>query len=134
MPTQTPQTVTPNLYHLSGHHLHVTYATSSLDGKPTMSYQDAHQSKSFRGDEIRAVECDLGTLVSVTLRSTPDVGSTSLSLFVPRMRITAGTTASVNTECVTTLHSMPFAPQAALGQIDTYHVVAVHGTAQHVQF
>lgn len=131
---QAPQTVTPNLYHLSGHHLHVTYATSGIDGKPSLSYQDTHQSKSFRGDEIRVVECDLGVLVSVTLRMTVDVGSTSLSLFVPRMRIHQGTTAAVHTECVTTIHSMPFAPQAALGQIDTYHVVAVHGTAQHVFF
>jgi hypothetical protein len=72
-PTQTAQTVTPNLYHVSGHHHD--------------AYQDSHPSKSFRGDKIRAVECDLGTLVSVTLRSTPDVGSTSLSLFVPRTRI-----------------------------------------------
>jgi len=133
MPPATT-TVTPNLYHLSGHHLHVTYATSGIDGKPSMSYQDAHQSKSFRGDEIRAVECDLGTLVSVTLRMTPDVGSTSLSLFVPRIRIAQGGTAQIHTECVTTLHSMPFTPQLALGQADTYHVVAVQGTAQHVQF
>lgn len=131
---QTPTTVSPNLYHFIGHHLHVTYSTSSIDGKPTMSYQDSHQSKSFRGDEIRAVECDVGTLVSVTLRMTPDVGSTSLSLFVPRIRIAQGATAQVHTECVTTLHSMPFSAQAALGQLDTYHVVAVHGTAQHVAF
>jgi hypothetical protein len=131
---QPSQIVTPNLYHLSGHHLHVTYTTSSIDGKPTMSYQDAHQSKSFRGDEIRAVECDVGTLVSVTLRMTPDIGSTSLSLLVPRVRIVAGTTAAIRSECVTTLHSMPFAPQTAQGQLDTYHVVAVQGTAQHVAF
>lgn len=131
---QAPTTVTPNLYHLNGHHLQVTYATSGIDGKPTMSYHDAHQSKSFRGDEIRAVECDLGTLVSVTLRMMPDVGSTSLSLFVPRMRIAPGSTAAIHTDCVTTLHSTPFAPQAALGQVDTYHVVSCQGTAQHVVF
>src|SRR5262249_36064880 len=131
---QPPQTVTPNLYHLRGHHLHLTYATSGIDGKPSMSYQDTHESKSFRGDEIRTVECDLGTLVSVTLRMTVDVGSTTLSLFVPRIRIAQGTTATVNTECVTTIHSMPFAPQAAQGQLDTYHVIPVHGTAQQVMF
>jgi hypothetical protein len=99
-----------------------------------MTYQDTHESKSFRGDEIRVVECDLGALISVTLRMTVDVGSTSLSLFLPRMRIHQGSTATLHTECVTTIHSMPFAPQAALGQLDTYHVVAVHGTAQHVFF
>ena len=50
-----PNTVTPNMYHLSGHSLHVTYTTTSLDGQPTMSYQDAHQAKSFHGDQLRIV-------------------------------------------------------------------------------
>ena len=127
-------TVTPNLYHLSGQHVHVTYSPTSLDGKPTMSYQDAHQSKSFKGSEIRTVECDLGTLVSVTLHMTPDVGSTTLSLVIPRMRISPVSVAQVRTDCVTTLHSTPFAPQAAQGQLDTYTVTSLHGTAQAVAF
>ena len=127
-------TVTPNLYQLRGQHLHVTYTTTSFDGHPTLSYQDAHQAKSFRGDEIRTEECDLGTLVSVTLRMTVDVGSTSFSLFIPRMRVVPATSASLNTYGVTTLHSLPFAPQLSQGQLDTYDVVALHGTAQAVDF
>ena len=42
--------VTPNLYQLSGKHLHVTYTTTGLDGRPTLTYQDAHQGKSFKAD------------------------------------------------------------------------------------
>jgi hypothetical protein len=133
MPQAQPS-VTPNLYHLTGHRLHVTYSTSSIDGKPMLSYQDAHEHKSFRGDEIRTVECDLGTLVSVTLQMTVDVGSTSLSLLIPRMQIHAGTSAAVRTECLTTLRSTPFAPMIVHGQMDTYSVVSLHGTAQHVNF
>lgn len=128
----TPQNVTPNLYHIHGQHLHMTYATTSLDGQPILTYQDSHQGKTFRGDEIRAIECDLGTLVSVTLRMTIDVGSTSLSLFIPRMRIIEGTIATVHTYCVTTLHSLPFVPQFSHEQLDTYSVAALHGTAQFV--
>lgn len=129
----TGPTVTPNLYHLSGEHLHVTYSPSSIDGKPTLTYQDSHQSKSFKGNDIRTVECDLGTLVSITLRATPDVGSTSLSLLIPRMRITPVSVAPVRTDCVTTVHSTPFA-QAVQGQLDTYTVTSLHGTAQAVVF
>jgi hypothetical protein len=129
-----PEIVTPNIYHLSGQQLQVTYSTSSFDGRPILTYQDTHQSKSFRGDEIRAVDCDLGTLVSVTLRVVPDVGSTSLSLFVPRMQITRGTTASVHTHCVTTLHSSRLVPQCSPGQLDTYDITDVQGTAQFVLF
>jgi len=126
------QTVTPNLYHLEGHHLHLTYATTSLDGRPTMTYKDAHEAKSFKGDDIRAVECDVGTLVSVTLHMTVDTGSTSLSLLIPRMQIPEGTTATVHTDCVTTLHKLTIPPQHNQGQLDTYSVTTLQGTAQFV--
>ena len=127
-------TVTPNLYQLSGHHLHVTYASSGIDGKPHMTYQDTHHSKSFKGDEIRTVECDLGTLVSVTLRMTVDVGSTTLSVLIPRMRISTTGAYAVHTECITTVHNTSFAPQTLQGQLDHYTVTSLRGTAQAVAF
>jgi hypothetical protein len=126
------QTVTPNLYHLSGQHLHVTYSTTSFAGGPILTYQDGHQGKSFKADEIRALECDLGTLVSITIRMTVDTGSTSFSVFIPRMRIVQGTSAAVHTEGVTTLHHFSVVPQLSHGQLDTYTVIAMHGTAQFV--
>ena len=74
MSTTAPVTlVTPNLYQLQGKNLHVTYSTSGIDGRAHFSYQDTHQSLSFRGDEIRTQETEIGTLVSVTLRRTGDV-------------------------------------------------------------
>lgn len=132
----TATTVTPNLFHLSGHHLHVTYATTGIAGQPTLTYQDPQQSKSFHGNEIRTIaDSDLGTLVSVTLRITPDVGSTTLSVLIPRMRISPWSIAPVHTYCITTVHSTPFiAPGAVQGQLDTYTVTNVHGTAQAVVF
>jgi hypothetical protein len=129
-----PTTVTPNTFQLSGHHLHVTYSSTSIDGKPTLTYQDAHNGKSFRGDEIRTVECDLGTLVSVTLRMTVDAGSTSFSVLIPRMRINQNEHAAVHTECLTTVHRFSIAPQLQHGQLDTYSAVALAGTAQFLVF
>jgi hypothetical protein len=132
---QTTPTVTPNLYQLSGHHLHITYSPSGIDGKPSMIYHDSHQSISFKSNEIRTVECDLGTLVSVTLRTKPDVGSTTLSLVIPRMRISPTSVAAVHTECITTVHSMGFIrPEAVQGQLDTYTITNVQGTAQAVAY
>jgi hypothetical protein len=128
------QIVTPDLYHLTGSHIHITYTTSSVDGKPTMTYQDPYQGMSFSDDEIRTVECDLGTLVSVTLRMSVDAGSTSLSVFIPRVRIEQGTLAAIHTECVTTVHRFSVIPSFKLGQLDTYSVVPLHGTAQYAVF
>ena len=129
---QPLQVAVPNMYHLHGHHLQITYSTTSLTGQPLLTYQDAHQAKSFRGDEIRAMPCDLGTLVSVTVHTTIDMGSTTVSIFIPRMQIDQGTTAAVHTYAVTTLHNLSIAPQHSRGQLDTYSITKLHGTAQVV--
>jgi hypothetical protein len=129
-----PEIVTPNLFHLSGDHIHVTYSTTSIDGRPTLSYQDAHIGKSFRGDEIRVVECDVGSLVSVTLRLTVDAGSTTFSVLIPRVRMDQGTSSHVRTYGITTLHRFSIVPQLLHGQLDNYRTVALHGTAQFVLF
>lgn len=123
------QLVTPDLFQLTGSHIHITYTTSSIDGTPTMTYQDPYQGMAFSEDEIRTVECDLGTVVSVTLRMTIDAGSTSLSVLIPRVRIAHGTISAIHTECVTTMHRFSVIPNS-IGQLDAYHVVPLHGTAQ----
>ena len=127
------QLVTPDLYQLTGSHIHITYTTSSITGTPTMTYQDPYQGMSFSDDEIRTVECDLGTVVSVTLRMTVDTGSTSLSVLIPRVRIAQGAIAAIHTECVTTMHRFSVVPNS-MGQLDAYRVVPLHGTAQFAVF
>ncbi len=128
------QLVTPNLFQLTGSHIHITYTTSSIHDTPTMTYQDPYQGLSFEGDQIREVECDLGTLVSVTLRMTVDSGSTSLSVFIPRARVEQGSMTAIHTDCVTTVHHFSVIPSFHLGPLDTYSVVPLHGTAQFVAF
>jgi hypothetical protein len=122
----------PNSYDLSGHHLHVTYSTSGIDGKPHFSYQDLHQTLDFSGDQIRRVEADIGALVSVTIRLTVDTGGTSFSLFVPRVNIPREQTVPIRTEGITTLHKFSVGPTA--GQRDFYTVTPLTGTAMRVHF
>jgi hypothetical protein len=50
------------------------------------------------------------------------------------MRVTPGTIAPVRTACVITLHRFSLIPQLQHGQLDTYNVVPMRGTAQHVVF
>jgi hypothetical protein len=122
----------PNSYDLSGHHLHVTYSTSGIDGKPHFSYQDLHQTLDFSGDQIRRVETEIGALVSVRIRLTVDSGGTSFSLLVPRVNIPGEQTVPIRTEGVTTLHKFPLLPAA--GQRDFYTVTPLTGTAMRVHF
>lgn len=128
--------VQPNLYHLGGHDLHVTYSRSSLNGQPQFIYQDRTQSKTFRGtDQIETVEVgSLGEIVSVTISQTVDLGSTTFSLLVPFINLLGHTNLPVHTEGITTMHRTSLAPPLNQGQRETYIVSALHGTASQVQF
>lgn len=39
----TMQFVEPNHYTLSGKHIHMTYSTTGIDGKPQVTYQDSQR-------------------------------------------------------------------------------------------
>src|SRR5262245_21077186 len=82
-----PGTKQPNLFEVSGYGIQVTYSTTSLDGQPHFNYQDTHQSKLFIGNQIHTETTELGTLVSVLLQQTPDAGSTTFTLVVPRINL-----------------------------------------------
>lgn len=126
--------VSPNLFQLSGQGRHISYATSGLNGLPHLHYQDSQHNLSFSGDQIRTVATDLGTLVSVTIQLTPDAGSSTYSVLIPRMHLRNGETGQVRTEGILTLHRSSIIPALLHGQLDQYSVSALHGTAQHVLF
>jgi hypothetical protein len=127
--------VAANMFSLSGGGLHVSYSTSGIDGKPHFSYQDPVRSLSFSGDEIRKVECDLGTVVSVTIMRTIDAGSTSFSLLVPRVNLPAPfSNVAIRTDGITTHHAFSIIPAFNQGQRDFYEVTPLHGTASNVVF
>jgi hypothetical protein len=127
---------TPNLFQLSGSGLHVTYSTTSINGQPRLNYQDAHgEARAFSGDQITATKTPIGTLVTVMLHIMPDVGTTTFSVLIPGVNLQdKAPHANIHTEGVTTIHRAGFAPQGDLGQIDSYTVRALHGTASAVMF
>lgn len=124
----------PNLYQLQGSHLHVTYATTGIDGKPHVTYQDASQTLSFAGDEIRTLSSEIGDLVSVSIRRTIDAGSTSFTLLVPHVNLGQARSVHIATEGITTIHRFSVVPAFNQGQTELYTVVALTGTASLVAF
>src|SRR5438874_11071432 len=121
-----------NSFSPSGGGIHVDYSSTSIDSQPRLTYHDHLRNLSFAGAQIRTVEVsDIGTIVSVTLTITPDVGSTTFSLFIPNVLVAApnGST-PVTTEGVTTIHRMPFALPMP-GQREVYNVVRLTGAAHH---
>jgi hypothetical protein len=124
-----------NHFSLSGGGIHVDFDRTSISGKPLLNYHDTVRTLNFIGDDIRVAELpDLGTVVSVTLSITPDVGSTTFSVLIPGVRVAGvGGTAPVTTDGITTIHKMPFVlPNANLGQQDLYRVTRLTGSASFV--
>lgn len=134
-PENEAAVVTPTVYALHGHGLHVTYSTTSFDGTPRFDYHDNHRSLSFVGDEqIRSEQTEIGTLVSVTLQLTVDSGSTSFSLLVPTVNLGNAQSVPISTIAITTRHKFSIIPSLNLGQTELYTVTQLIGTAQDVQF
>ena len=123
----------PNLFSVSGGGLTVSLALSGVDGKPHFSYQDAHQSLSFSGDEITLEETALDTLATVTLVRTVDVGDTTFTLLVPRVNLLGAASHVVYTVGITTTHRTTIAGLGH-GQLTTYQVTELCGSAAQVQF
>jgi hypothetical protein len=123
----------PTLYELSGNGIHVTYATSSLQGQPQFNYHDAFQARNFTGNQIQTADTILGRLVTVFLVQTVDSGSTTFTLLVPSVNLPPSKVANITTEGITTLHKFAIVkpPQ---GQTELYTVHKLHGTARFVEF
>lgn len=56
-----------NLFELSRGAIHVTYSSTSILGGPILSYRDSRLNRSFRGDEVRIQDTNIGQLITVSL-------------------------------------------------------------------
>jgi hypothetical protein len=124
----------PDSYQLHGAQLHITYSTTSFVGKPHFVYQDASQTLTFEGDQIRTVTTEIGILVTVTIHRTPDSGSTTFTLLVPTVNLGPSNQASIHTEGITTIHRFSIVPVFNQGQTELYTVTPLTGTASFVVF
>jgi hypothetical protein len=134
MSMTTTERPTPNLFELRSKLLHVTYSTSGIDGKAHFTYQDAHQTLSFRGDEIRSLDTEIGTLVSVFIARTVDRGSTTFSILIPTVNLASMLVAPIETRGITTIHKFSMIPAFNSGQTEIYSTVILNGTARAVMF
>src|SRR5438067_11264586 len=92
-----------NNFSLSGGGIHVDYSSTSINGQPRLAYHDAVRNLSFAGSAIRTAELpDIGTIASVTLALTVDVGSTTFSVSIPHVLVPTGATKPVTTDALTT--------------------------------
>jgi hypothetical protein len=126
---------TPNQFHLHGGGIAVSFFPEGfgpipVGGAARLIYQDAQRTLSFAGADVRTVEVpDLGTVVSVTLVRTVDLGTTTFSLVVPQVLLLPQSgPVPVHTVGVTTVHRT-FLAGPGQAQRETYTVTRLAGTA-----
>lgn len=126
---------TPNLYQLKSSQLRVKFSTTSKDGQPYFSYEDGSRSLSFKGNQIRQVKSDMGTLVTVTVHMTVDSGSTTFTLLVPEVNLAEqNSPAQIHTIGITTVHRFSVVPAVNHGQTERYTTSEFSGTGSLVFF
>jgi hypothetical protein len=127
----------PNQYHLRGDGVRVSYYPGgagplTVDGPIILTYQDAHRSKVFRGEQAQVVDvAQLGTCVTVTLEITIDEGSVTATVLIPTVVLPPGGSTTVETQLITTSHQL-FLTGLGHPQRDHYAVTPLTGEAsQH---
>jgi hypothetical protein len=125
-----------NLFDLRNLTLKINYSASGSDGKPHLSYHKGNIQLNFRGSQIRRKETDIGTLVSVTLKTVPDLYSRVFSLLLPQVNIPEnGSEVAVNVKALeTTVKTSIAGPDLVSGQVQAYKVYSLIGKARSVVF
>jgi len=121
-----------NLFELSRGAIHVTYSTTNILGGPIFNYRDNQISRSFRGEEIRIQDTDVGQVITVTLEAIPDLKTVTFSLLLPIVTVMPQSSGirikvpGITTTNPTTIAGPPPGPQKL------YSVVNLRGTAQFI--
>jgi hypothetical protein len=118
--------VAANKFVLKHHLVEVDY---TLGATPALAYQDGNSGpKSFTASEITTNQTALGTLVSVALVLSIDVGGERFGFFLPQLDVPTGRSAEFRTvgvyEAVSGPDSLPREP--------LWRCIELHGTAQTV--
>jgi hypothetical protein len=122
----------PNHFVLNGGNLLIRLSLGGIDGEPHLQYQDSHHAMEFSGDEIYLESTSLGQLATVTTMSTKDIGHTSFTLVIPAVDVSAGPQTVATMGLITMHRTRP--SSVARGQLRTYHMTELRGSARHVDF
>jgi hypothetical protein len=127
----TQQTaVEANLFELHGPDTQITFSTTSFDGSPQFSYSGPKGKHRFSGDEINTQSTALGTEVTVTLESIPDLRTITLTVVLPHVEQKPGEEHRFKTIGIFTTNHTTIIGPAPVAQ--TYEVIALRGVAKFV--
>ncbi|MDH4275886.1 MAG: hypothetical protein OEW08_12695 [Gammaproteobacteria bacterium] len=119
----------PNRYELSGDHTYLRFELPPLVKDAQLVVQRKKDHYAFSGDQIRAQETEIGTLVTVTLNTIPDLRTDTLSFLLPRINMNTDTV-WFRSELVWTQHNTTIAgPDLVQGPVQVYRADRLFGRA-----
>ncbi|MFY0574227.1 hypothetical protein ACN28S_07595 [Cystobacter fuscus] len=132
---ETPvEPLTPNDFELEGWDASVHFSTTSITGEPRFDYQDCRRKVNVGGEDIRQVETEFGTLVTVTLETDADAGELLFTVLIPRTRIDGPERrVLVETQGLLTRVRHPRGPAVDV-QLQTYSTLSLRGWAISFDF
>jgi hypothetical protein len=125
--------IEPNLFDLKGGGVMVSWTTASITGQPQLTYDDGGEPLTFGPDELQISPSPMGRLVTADIEVVPDSHSTSLVLVVPPVNLAGRRPQRVRTVAIVTRRETPFAPELPTGQLQSYKVLRLSGTASRVE-
>ncbi len=130
-PTAAP-IFTANTFTLRNRRIAVTYSATSITGQPLVYFKDRQHEVSARGEDIRQVETEIGTLVTFTLEPDADAGGLLFTLVVPRAVLASPVAEqTVVTQGFYTRSRLPPRLRASV-QLQTYEPAELRGSASFV--
>ncbi|MDF5715121.1 MAG: hypothetical protein PUP93_14860 [Rhizonema sp. NSF051] len=133
----TGQIIEPNSFELHAQDTQISYSTTSFIGESELTYNTLKLSRQFRGDEISTLETEIGKLVTVLVEPDADTGKEiRLTLLVPTINLVSDGEKPIQTEAILTTQRTPQRgrPSILEGQIQTYDILRLTGTAKIVNF
>ena len=129
----------PNLFVLQGagqknKDVRISYSTSSIMGEPNLNYKDSKGSQRFTGEEIRTQKTEIGTMVTVTLETVPDLRVVTLTLLVPAINLDGSAREFKTIAIRTTSRTTIGGPRLVKGAVQSFEVIDLKGTANSVVF
>ena len=119
-----------NRFVLKHHHIEVEYTIDITTGIPSLIYNDGSSAAiNFTSTEVTTDETALGSLISVPLLRTVDMGGERFSFFLPELEVPSGQSEQFTTVGVYQRFS---GPDSVPEHPPSWWAIELHGTAQTV--
>jgi hypothetical protein len=120
--------VPANKFVLKHHEIEVEYTIGLTPGVPALIYSNG-TTKKFTSAEVTTDETALGSLVSVPLLRTTDIGGERFGFFLPQLNVPSGESEEFTTVGVYERFS---GPDSVPQRPSSWRCIELHGTAQTV--